>query len=84
MKMTELQKYWYVNNLMYYVIENGMSSAMSYGDIVEGRKIGDGLLVFSVNGNQVYGQVVLPLEFFKEVDFDAAFLKGEDYDMEKD
>lgn len=78
MKMTELQKYWYVSDKLFHVIENGMSSTLSYADIVEGKETDEGLLIFSVNGSLVYGEVILPLEFFKEVDFNAAYLKEQE------
>lgn len=82
--MSDLKKYWYVGKNNVHIIENNMSCLIGYGDLIEGREDGDTLVVFSVDGNQVYGVVTLPIDLFHAVDYNAAYLIEETDDVDKD
>lgn len=81
--MSDLKKYWYVGKKNIRVIENNISSVLTYGDLVEGREDKDTVIVFAVDGTQIYGEAALPAELFQEVDYKAAYLIEKD-DVDKD
>lgn len=81
--MSDLKKYWYISpiKVLYVCSRNMFPYRLGRGDIVEGVVIKGGtnatskLRVVSVLDNEVYGNVELPLDRFKELDERNAYME---------